>query len=88
MLSLAFTDLLPFSMAGEMLGSVDPKGIEKLDFALSAVLEQKILDFLVDQATQQLRNASAGTQEGVENAKARLQVAQETHQRGGRCRSG
>lgn len=77
-LSLAFTDLLPFSIKGSMLGAVDPTDIGKLDFALSATLEQNILDYLIAQANLQFIAASQAAQSNIDEQKANLGKIQES----------
>jgi DNA integrity scanning protein DisA with diadenylate cyclase activity len=69
---LAFTELLPFTLHGAMLGALDIKHVSKLDFELSAKLEQKILDYLMTQANLQIVTAAKGAKEGFDNARAKL----------------
>jgi hypothetical protein len=71
-MDLAFTELLTFTLHGNMLGSIDIKGIDKLDFMLSAKLEQKILDYMMTQANLQFVAAEKAAKEGFDTAKTKL----------------
>ena len=71
-MGLAFTDLLPFTLHGTMLGALGNKNVGKLDFEMKAALEQNILDYLMTQANLQFVAAEKGAQEGFDNAKAKL----------------
>src|SRR5205085_3880901 len=71
-MELAFTELLPFTLHGAMLGALDIKDVGKLDFELQATLEQKILDYLMTQANMQFVAAEKGAKEGFDNARAKL----------------
>jgi hypothetical protein len=79
-MDLAFTELLTFKLHGNMLGSVDMKGIGKLDFALSAKMEQKILDYMMTQANLQFVAAEKAAKEGFDNAKAKLDKVEASFQ--------
>jgi hypothetical protein len=77
---LAFTELLPFTLHGAMLGALDIKHVSKLDFELSAKLEQKILDYLMTQANLQFVAAEKGAKEGFDNARAKLDQVEASFQ--------
>ena len=71
-ISLAFTELLPFTLHGAMLGALDIKHVSKLDFGLSATLEQKILCYPMTQANLQFIAAEEGAKEGFDTARSKL----------------
>lgn len=79
-MGLAFTELLPFTLHGAMLGALDIKHVSKLDFDLSATLEQKILDYLMTQANMQFVAAEKGAKEGFETARAKLDQVEASFQ--------
>ncbi len=77
---LAFTELLPFTLHGAMLGALDIKHVSKLDFDLSATLEQKILDYMMTQANLQFVAAEKGAKEGFDVARAKLDQVEASFQ--------
>ncbi|KAI9792779.1 MAG: hypothetical protein M1816_001511 [Peltula sp. TS41687] len=78
---LAFTELLPLTLHGAMLGALDIKDVSKLDFELSATLEQKILDYLMTQANLQFVAAEKGAKEGFDAAREKLGQIEAAFQR-------
>jgi hypothetical protein len=79
-MGLAFTELLPFTLHGAMLGALDIKSVGKLDFELKATLEQKILDYLMTQANLQFIAAEKGAKEGFDTAQAKLDQVEASFQ--------
>jgi hypothetical protein len=77
---LAFTELLPFTLHGAMLGALDIKNVSKLDFEISATLEQKILDFMMTEANLQFIAAEKGAKEGFDAARAKLDQVEASFQ--------
>jgi hypothetical protein len=75
-LTLAFTELLPFTITGKMLGAVDPTGLDSLDFQLDALLEQKILNYLISQANMQLITAQKAAKDGFDQTQNSLNQAE------------
>jgi hypothetical protein len=80
-LTLAFTELLPFTVNGKMLGAVDVQHLDALDFQLDALLEQKILTYLVSQANMQLVTAQKAAKEGFDNTQQSLNQAEASFQK-------
>ncbi|KIW64985.1 hypothetical protein PV04_07278 [Phialophora macrospora] len=79
-MGLECTELLPFTLHGAMLGTLDIKGVGKLDFEMKATLEQKILDYLMTQANLQFVAAEKGAKEGFDTAKAKLDQVEASFQ--------
>jgi hypothetical protein len=79
-MGLAFTELLPFNLHGAMLGALVVKNVSKLDFELSATLEQKILDYLMTEANLQFVAAEKGAKEGFDTARAKLDQVEASFQ--------
>ncbi|KAJ9609487.1 hypothetical protein H2200_005814 [Cladophialophora chaetospira] len=79
-MGLAFTELLPFTLHGAILGALDIKDVSKLDFDMKATLEQKILDYLMTQANLQFVAAEKGAKEGFDTAKAKLDQVEASFQ--------
>ena len=77
---LAFTELLPFTLHGAMLGALDIKNISKLDFEVSATLEQKLLDYMMTEANLQFVAAEEGAKEGFDTARAKLDQVEASFQ--------
>jgi hypothetical protein len=77
---LAFTELLPFTLHGAMLGALDIKNVSKLDFEVSATLEQKILDYMMTEANLQFVAAAKGAKEGFDTARAKLDQVEASFQ--------
>jgi hypothetical protein len=77
---LAFTDLLPFTLHGAMLGALDIKNVSKLDFEVSATLEQKLLDYMMTEANLQFVAAEKGAKEGFDTARAKLDQVEASFQ--------
>ena len=78
-LTLAFTELLPFTVNGKMLGAIDlkdTKALDGLDFQLDALLEQKILNYLISQANMQLVTAQKAAKDGFDQTKKSLDQAE------------
>ncbi|OSS46201.1 hypothetical protein B5807_08134 [Epicoccum nigrum] len=70
--AVAFTEILDFNLHGEMLGTVTLKDIGKLDFELTAKLENNLLVYMMAKANLQFVAATEAAKTGLDAAVSNL----------------
>lgn len=77
---LKFSDLLTFKIDAHAAGDIKSiKDVVKADFSLYALLEQKLLDYMMALATTYMATAKKAADEGLDSVTAKLTQAQQQY---------